>query len=100
MSSGEIDITQLWTAVAPLARSRVALLEEYVEALPSEADEAQQRDAACTAAHQLAGALGTYGRSGSEQAALLEHLLRAGGAAPDVDQVRRLVRELRLAVEA
>ena len=101
MSGSDFDdvLAEMWRGFADLARSRVADLEAYSASLAAGDDEPALRDAASAAAHKLAGALGSYGRSGSDEAGRLEVLLRGPGR-PDAAEVTSLVTALRAAVEA
>lgn len=97
MSELDDAIGDLWRAFAPTARGRVALLEGYLSRLlDGTADEAGRQEAA-SAAHKLAGALGSYLRPGSEQAAASEELLR-GDAPVRPGELAPLVAALRSAV--
>ena len=100
--TGDLDavLAQLWAGFADLARSRVTDLEAYADALVAGRDDPALRATAASAAHKLAGALGSYGRSGSDEASRLEVLLRPAAGPPDPDAVVPLVRVLRAAVDA
>lgn len=97
MSDLDAMIAQMWATFAPLARSRVEVLEQYAAALADGQDGQALRDEATTAAHKLAGALGTYSRPGSQEAFRLEALLKDGR--PTADEVLPLVHALREAVD-
>ena len=100
MSSDFDDVlAQMWLSFADLARTRVADLEAYSRALSAGTEPAGLRESAGAAAHKLAGALGSYGRRGSDEAGRLEVLLRGQGR-PDPVEVASLVACLRAAVEA
>lgn len=92
-------LAQMWSAFAPLARSRVEVLETYLAAVGEGEPSPVLRADAAAAAHKLAGALGSYGRPGSPEAADLEALLRADGPVP-VDRLTAHVTALRTAVDA
>jgi hypothetical protein len=92
-------LAELWAGRAPVARGKVEVLAQYAAALTVGTDEPGLRSAARSAAHQLAGSLGSYGRGGSASSYALETLLRADGT-PDAAEVSGLVREIRAAVEA
>lgn len=80
-------LDRMWAGFAPLARSRVEVVAAYAAGLTtSGADDPALRAEAAAAAHKLAGALGSYGRDGSDDAAALELLLQ-GTALPDADQL-------------
>lgn len=89
-------VQRLWQRHAGVAASRVQVLEAAAPALAAGTASAQQRSDAVRAAHKLAGALGTYGRGGSEQARTLERLLESNA---DLIRVPDLVAALRRAVE-
>jgi HPt (histidine-containing phosphotransfer) domain-containing protein len=89
-------LAQMWAGFAPLASSRVEALEAWLQAYDDGHDDEQLRAAAASAAHKLAGALGSYGRPGSDDASALELLLR-GPVVPA--QVRPHVVALRAAVD-
>ncbi|MDP9466449.1 MAG: Hpt domain-containing protein [Actinomycetota bacterium] len=91
----EAVLAQMWAGFAPLARSRVEALELWLRAYDEGHDDAELRAAAASAAHKLAGALGSYGRPGSDEASALEVLLRG---AVTSEQVRPHVLALRCAV--
>jgi HPt (histidine-containing phosphotransfer) domain-containing protein len=99
VTTADLDavLAQMWAGFAPLARSRVEALERWLQAYDAGHDDAELRAAAASAAHKLAGALGSYGRPGSDDASALEVLLR-GPVTPD--QVRPLVLALHSAVHA
>ena len=92
-------LASMWAVFAPLARTRVELLEAYTAALVAGQDDPELRRPAATAAHQLAGALGSYGRPGSDEASALELLLR-DQTDRDVAAIRAQVTALRAAVDA
>ena len=93
-------LAQLWTGFAGLAATRVEVVEAYATALDAGRDDPDLREAAAGAAHMLAGALGSYGRQGSGDAAALEVVLRDAARAPDAARVRAHVATLRGAVSA
>lgn len=96
--TAELDavLAQLWAGFAPLARTRVDALEAWLQAYDAGRDDPALRAAAAVAAHKLAGALGSYGRPGSDEASALEVLLRGPVTA---DDVRPHVLALRAAVD-
>jgi hypothetical protein len=93
-------LAELWATFAPLARTRVAALEEYADALFAGRDDPELRAPAAVAAHKLAGALGSYARPGSDDASALEVLLRATTVDRDAAVVGAHVAALRAAVDA
>jgi hypothetical protein len=99
VTSTDLDavLAQMWAGFAPLARSRVEVVERWLATYDGGRDDDDLRAAAASAAHKLAGALGSYGRAGSDDASALEVLLR-GPVAPD--DVRAHVLALRCAVDA
>lgn len=100
MTGPRVDpaIAALWVQVVPVARARVETLELYAAACAEGRSDAEMRGAAAAAAHRLAGALGSYGRPGSDEAGRLEALL-GGGDAPEAAVVLVLVAALRAAVD-
>ena len=99
VTTADLDavLAQMWAGFAPLARTRVDALEQWLLAYDAGHDDPVLRDAAASATHKLAGALGSYGRPGSDEASSLEVLLR-GPVTPD--EVRPYVLALRAAVDA
>ena len=99
VTTADLDavLAQMWAGFAPLARSRVEALERWLTAYDAGDDDAALRASAASAAHKLAGALGSYGRPGSDDASALEVLLRGP---VDLGQVRPHVVALRAAVDA
>jgi hypothetical protein len=90
----------MWASFAPLARTRVEVLEAYADALADGRDDPELRAPAAVAAHKLAGALGSYARPGSDHASALEVLLRDADGPRDPAVVGARVAALRVAVEA
>ena len=90
-------LARMWADLAPVAVARVDVVEAYSAALSAGQEDADLRISAAGAAHQLAGALGSYGRPGSDEAAELELLLRGRGPC-DATLVRRHATALRAAV--
>ncbi|HEY3436314.1 MAG TPA: Hpt domain-containing protein [Actinotalea sp.] len=74
-------VARLWERFRPLAESRVETIEQYLQPEAGPSRERNRADRAALtraqeAAHNLAGALGTYGRpEGSALALRIEHLL-------------------------
>jgi hypothetical protein len=88
-------VDQLWQRFRGTARERVAVLEQRCAALVAGTASVEQEQEAVAAAHKLAGALGTYGRPGSDVARDVELLLTRGG---DRSALPGLVEQLRRAV--
>lgn len=63
------EIEQLWTAVRHLAETRLALIEQALEAATAGRSEPDLFAAAREAAHNLAGSLGSFRRAQGSQAA-------------------------------
>ena len=99
MTTTDLDavLAQMWAGFAPLARSRVEVVELWLATYDAGRDDDDLRAAAASAAHKLAGALGSYGRAGSDDASALEVLLRGPVTPADV---RAHVLALRCAVGA
>lgn len=90
-------LAQMWAGFAPLARARVDAVELWLATYDAGRDDTDLRADAASAAHKLAGALGSYGRAGSDDASALEVLLR-GPVTPE--DVRPHVVALRKAVDS
>jgi hypothetical protein len=90
-------VARLWERYAGVAADRVTVLERAAEALADGTATDQQRLEARSAAHKLSGALGTYGRPGSEVARQVEELISGGR---DLRDVPALVAVLRRCVDA
>jgi hypothetical protein len=97
--SGASDplVEALWQRWSGVAEQRVALLERFSQALATGTATDVGRAEAATAAHKLAGTLGTYGRPGSDQARALELLLKSTA---DAAPVPALVADLRRALRS
>ena len=96
MTPEQALVARLWQRYAGVAAERVAVLEQLVDAVANGTASVEQLHDARTAAHKLSGALGTYGRPGSEVARELEGLLSGG---VDLGDVPALVAALRRCVE-
>lgn len=93
-SRAQAGIAALWVQFRPLVRSRVELIEEHLAGGGGDTVEVAR------AAHNLAGALGSYGRpEGSVVARRIEHALLAGDP-ETLSQARADVVALRAIVEA
>ena len=70
----------IWERHRPEMEERLSVLERTSQALAERQLTTQERDEAVYAAHKLAGALGTFGRTeGSDIARSLERSLECGG---------------------
>ncbi|MGN6244791.1 MAG: Hpt domain-containing protein [Motilibacteraceae bacterium] len=83
---------QLWERFRPLVRERVQVLRSWADG-----DADVSREDAARAAHNLAGSLGSYGRSQGSAVARRADVALAGDEPGEV--VRPLVRELVLELE-
>lgn len=95
-------LDRLWARFLPEIRERVSVIESAVEALAAGPLSAGQRDAAASAAHKLAGVLGTFSLArGTELARELE--LQFSGetdSAPDsTPHLASIAAELRSLIE-
>ena len=93
--SGELDafLQEMWEKFAHLARERVEALERYVAVLErGESDDAARAEAQL-AAHKLVGALGSYHRPGSEDAARAERLVIEGAPVAELAPVVAVLRQ-------
>jgi HPt (histidine-containing phosphotransfer) domain-containing protein len=83
-------VEQLWTQFRPLVDARIAAIEAVVEGTGDP-------DVAARAAHNLSGALGSYGRSGASvvaaeiEAALLSGAVDRQGLGVAVARLRALI---------
>jgi HPt (histidine-containing phosphotransfer) domain-containing protein len=95
-SDSSLDpVEALWIQFRPLVRQRIDLIAAHLEG-----DPAVSRTEAAWAAHNLAGSLGSYGRSrGSAVARRIDLALTDGAFAVDLDQLRAAVVELRSVVD-
>ena len=91
-------IAALWAAFAPVVSGRVEILETFANDVADHQGDPAGRADAMDAAHKLAGALGTYGKQGSDVAAMLESVLRRPGPV-EAGDILPLVRQLRAAVD-
>jgi HPt (histidine-containing phosphotransfer) domain-containing protein len=85
-------LAQMWERFRPLAHERLALLDEATAAAEAGTLTPELRERGASAAHKLAGSLGSFGREGSDEAKRAE-LLLAGPADPAA--LRALVDALR-----
>jgi HPt (histidine-containing phosphotransfer) domain-containing protein len=78
-------LAMLWQKNRPTVAERVLLLREsHTQLATTGALTPQHRTDAASAAHKLAGVLGTFGfPQGTEAARKIEHLLEADPPAPD-----------------
>jgi HPt (histidine-containing phosphotransfer) domain-containing protein len=99
----EADISaaleRLWVKFLPEIRARVDILEAAALALSSGILSDSQRQSATSAAHKLAGTLGTFNLArGTTVARELEYLY-AGGDGPSAETAVQMARELREMVD-
>jgi HPt (histidine-containing phosphotransfer) domain-containing protein len=86
----------LWARFLPDIMSRVENLESAVQGCRSNSLSAQQRDDAHSAAHKLAGVLGTFGLTrGTELARELETSFAPEATQLPVEQLAAIASELR-----
>jgi HPt (histidine-containing phosphotransfer) domain-containing protein len=92
-------LERLWVRFLPEIRARVEILEAAALALSGGTLSPTQRDSAASAAHKLAGTLGTFSLArGTIVARELEQLY-GGGDGPSPEIAAQLARELREMVE-
>ena len=87
-------LDEMWRKFAHLAHERVEALEQYVAARQAGSDDDGLRALAQTSAHKLVGALGSYHRPGSDEAAEAERLIIEGAPVHQLDEVVRTLRRL------
>ncbi|WP_026909565.1 Hpt domain-containing protein [Patulibacter minatonensis] len=91
----------LWARARPRVDARIDGIESAAAALAAGTLGDEERDAARTQAHQLAGLLGTLGLpDASPVARRLEHLLAGGPSAADAETLVAGAAELRRAAAA
>jgi len=87
-------LDEMWATFSPVARQRVDDLDRYVTAAQSGEPAEDLRDAAEWAAHKLVGALGSFRRAGSAEAAVAERMVQAHAPVADLAPVVRALRAL------
>ncbi len=92
-------LERLWVRFLPEIRARVEILEAAALALAGGTLSPTQRDSAASAAHKLAGTLGTFSLArGTVVARELEQLY-GGGDGPSSETAAQMAKELREMVE-
>ena len=91
----------MWTKFLPDIRDRVSVLERATQAAAEGTLDGDLREAAKSAAHKLAGTLGTFGLSrGTDLARELELVFSSDRPEPlDPSQLKSAAAEIRVAVE-
>jgi HPt (histidine-containing phosphotransfer) domain-containing protein len=97
----EAAMQKMWTKFLPLMEERLAILEEAAAALSAASLTREQRLAASSAAHKLAGVLGSFGLAqGTELAREAEIFYsREEALAPAAAQIAAMTAELRAMIE-
>lgn len=91
----------LWTRFLPEIRDRVSILESAVRSLGSGSLTGEEREAAHSAAHKLAGTLGTFGlEQGTVLARELELAFSAESASASPERLGAAAAALRTMVES
>lgn len=92
-------LNRLWTRFLAEIRERTAIIDTAVQALAAGSLSAEQKDAAASAAHKLAGVLGTFSLSrGTELARELE--LEFSGTPDSADLLASMLAELRAVIDS
>jgi HPt (histidine-containing phosphotransfer) domain-containing protein len=92
-------LDRLWARFLPEIRERVAVIDAAVAALAAGSLSPGQKDDAASAAHKLAGVLGTFSLArGTELARELE--LRFSGSPGSADQLASIAAELRAVIDS
>lgn len=82
-------LERLWTRFLPEIRERVSIIDSAVDALASGSLGTEQKDAARSAAHKLAGVLGTFNLSrGTDLARELEAVFSSANSLEPATAVR------------
>ena len=95
-------LDQMWIRFLPDIRDRISVLDSAATAAAANRITAEQREAAHSAAHKLAGVLGTFGLAEGTGLARKFEMYFSPGAAPDPEFGKRLagaVAELRTMIE-
>lgn len=82
---------RLWVRYLPQLEERVAILHATAAALTEGTVTSEQREQACSAAHKLAGVLGTFGLAEGTDLAREVETFYAGESGADPAAVERLV---------
>ena len=103
--SAQPDLTAalagLWTRFLPEIRDRVSILESAIRSLGSGSLAADEREAAHSAAHKLAGTLGTFGlEQGTVLARELELAFSVDSASASPDRLVTAAAALRTMIES
>lgn len=92
-------LDRLWVRFLPEIRERVTIVESAIQTLSSGALSAEQKEAAASAAHKLAGVLGTFSlHRGTELARDLE--LQFIATPVSTENLAALTSELRSIIES
>jgi len=95
-------LNQLWIRFRPQILERVAILEDAAQARAADALTTEQREAAHSAAHKLAGTLGIFDLArGTDLAREFEHACASAESLSAVEpsRLKRLATEIRTDVE-
>jgi HPt (histidine-containing phosphotransfer) domain-containing protein len=91
-------LDRLWTRFLPEIRERAAVLDAAIQAAAAGSLGVEQKEAAASAAHKLAGVLGTFNlQRGTELARQLE--LQFNGTPDSAAQLSSLASEMRSLIE-
>jgi len=91
-------LDRLWARFLPEIRERVSVIESAIQSLAAGSLTAERQEAAASAAHKLAGVLGTFNlQRGTELARALE--LQFSGAPDSAAHLSPLISELRSIIE-
>ncbi len=95
-------LDNLWTRFLPEIQERVAILESAVRSLDMGSFPAEQREAALSAAHKLAGVLGTFSlHRGTELARAIELIFSGDGpGAHSIARLGAMTAELRAVIDS
>ena len=92
-------LDRLWVRFLPEIRARVGILEASALALAGGTLSLTQRESAASAAHKLAGTLGTFSLARGTVVARELELLYSGGDCPNPETAAQMAAELRSLVE-
>lgn len=92
-------LERLWVRFLPEIRARVEILEAAALALAGGGLSSAQREAAASAAHKLAGTLGTFSLARGTGVARELELLYSGDDGPSAETAAQMAAELRGLIE-
>lgn len=94
-------IEMMWHKYLPDIRQRARVLAEAAQLASADKLDQQEREAAKSAAHKLAGTLGTFGLNrGTELARELEQIYTGSAELPSAARLTAIAAEIQLIIES